>query len=159
MSTPLDLDAIRSRANAADASWLPRWVPHDVRALLSEVAHLRGVVKTHAAQAEQHTAQHVDAIIAQQRLTVEARDAVRALEAENAMLRAQVSELRAWHADAAPLIIALTINVQRIIAWLLTDAARNPPGPVSPIRRVEQAYALRVAGIIERGEHHRGENP
>ena len=146
--TPLDLDAIRARANAADASWLPRWVPFDIRALLSEVQHLRGVVKAQNEKA----ALHGEAMIAQ-RLTVEARDAVRTLEAENARLRAQVSELRAWHADTAPLVVALTMDVQRIIGWLRTDAARTPPGPVSPIRRVEQAYALRVAGIIEREEH------
>ena len=146
MSTPLDLDAIRSRANAADASWLPRWVPFDIRALLSEVAHLRDFVKAQTAQAEQRTAQHVDAIIAQQRLTVEAREANRALVAERTALRAQVAELTAG-------------NAADIIAWLRTDAARNPPGPVSPIRRVEQAYALRVAGIIERGEHRREVKP
>lgn len=146
MSTPLDLDAIRSRANAADASWLPRWVPHDVRALLSEVAHLRDFVKAQTAQAEQRTAQHVDAMIAQQRLTVEAREANRALVEERIALRAQVAELTAG-------------NAADMIAWLRTDAARNPPGPVSPIRRVEQAYALRVAGIIERGEHRREGEP
>lgn len=147
--TPLDLDAIRSRANAADASWLPRWVPFDIRALLSEVAHLRGLAKT----LTEKNAAHGEAMIDQQRLTVEARDAVRALEAENARLRAQVSELRAWHADTAPLVVALTMDVQRIIGWLRTDAARTPAGPVSPTRRVEQAYALKVAGIIEREEH------
>jgi hypothetical protein len=127
--TPLDLDAIRSRANAADASWLPRWVPHDVRCLVSEILHLRGVIRTQNEKA----ALHGEAIIAQQRLTVEARSATRALEAENTALRAE------------------------IIAWLRTDATRTPPGPVSPIRRVEQAYAMKVAGIIERGEHRREE--
>ena len=131
--TPIDLDAIRSRANAADASWLPRWVPHDVRSLVSEVLHLRGVVKAQSDQDAQRTARHVEEVIAQQRLTVEARSTARALEAENAALRAE------------------------IIAWLRTDAARTPPGPVSPIRRVEQAYATKVAGIIERGEHRREE--
>ncbi len=121
----LDLDAIRARANAADASWLPRWVPHDVRSLVSEILHLRGIIKAQNEKA----AQHAGEIIAQQRLTVEARSTVRALEAENAALRAD------------------------IVAWLRADAARTPPGPVSPIRRVEQAYALKVAAIIERGEH------
>ena len=121
----IDLDAIRARATAADASWLPRWVPFDIRALLAEITHLRGVIKGQ----NEKIAAHAGEIIAQQRLTVEARGAVRALARENAALRAE------------------------IIAWLRTDAARTPPGPVSPIRRVEQAYALRVAGIIERGEH------
>ena len=126
----LDLDAIRARANAADASWLPRWVPHDVRSLVSEILHLRGIIKAQNEKA----AQHAGEIIAQQRLTVEARSTVRALEAENAALRAD------------------------IVAWLRADAARTPSGPVSPIRRVEQAYALKVAAIIERGEH-RKEKP
>lgn len=138
--TPLDLDAIRSRANAADASWLPRWVPFDIRALTSEVQHLRGIVKAQSDQDAQRTARHVEQVIAQQRLTVEARDAVRALEAENARLRAQVAA-----------------STEAVVGWLRTDAARTPLGPVSPIRRVEQAYALRVAAIIERGEHRRKE--
>ena len=138
--TPLDLDAIRTRANAADASWLPRWVPHDVRSLVSEVLHLRGTVKAQSEREAQRTAQHVEQVIAQQRLTVEARDAVRALEAENARLRAQVAA-----------------STEAVVGWLRTDAARTPPGPVSPIRRVEQAYATKVAGIIERGEHRREE--
>jgi hypothetical protein len=138
--TPLDLDAIRSRANAADASWLPRWVPHDVRSLVSEVLHLRGVVKAQSDQDAQRTARHVDAVIAQQRLTVEAREATRALAAENAALRAQVAA-----------------STGAVTAWLRADAARTPPGPVSPIRRVEQAYATRVANIIERDEHRREE--
>ena len=128
--TALDLDAIRTRANTANTAWLPRWVAFDIRSLLSEVQHLQGIVKAQATKDAQRTARHVEEVIAQQRLTVEARNTARALEAENAALRAE------------------------IIAWLRTDAARTPPGPVSPIRRVEQAYALRVAGIIERGEHH-----
>jgi hypothetical protein len=134
--TPLDLDAIRARANAADASWLPRWVPFDIRSLVSEVLHLRGVVKAQVAQAEQRTAQHVEAVIAQQRLTVEAREANRVLAAENAALRAQVAA-----------------STEAVTAWLRADAARTPPGLVSPIRRVEQAYAAKVANIIERGGH------
>ena len=131
--TPLDLDAIRARASTADTAWLPRWVAFDIRTLLSEVQHLQGIVKAQATKDAQRTARHVEEVIAQQRLTVEARSTARALEAENAALRAE------------------------IIAWLRTDAARTPPGPVSPIRRVEQAYATKVAGIIERGEHRREE--
>ena len=127
--TPLDLDAIRARASTADTAWLPRWVAFDIRTLLSEVQHLQGIVKAQATKDAQRTARHVEEVIAQQRLTVEARNTARALEAENTALRAE------------------------IIAWLRTDAARTPPGPVSPIRRVEQAYALRVAAIIERGDH------
>lgn len=138
--TPLDLDAIRARANTANTAWLPRWVAFDIRALVSEVAHLQGLVKEQSSRATQQTARHVAEVIAQQRLTVEAREATRALEAENAALRATVAELTAGHAE-------------RIVSWLRADAARTPSGPVSPIRRVEQAYALKVAGIIERGDH------
>jgi hypothetical protein len=127
--TPLDLDAIRARASTADTAWLPRWVAFDIRTLISEVQHLQGIVKAQAAKDAQRTARHVEEVIAQQRLTVEARSATRALEVENAVLRAE------------------------IVAWLRTDAARTPSGPVSPIRRVEQAYALRVAASIERGDH------
>ena len=127
----IDLDAIRARANTADTAWLPRWVAFDIRSLLSEVQHLQSIVKAQSAKDAQRTARHVEEVIAQQRMTVEARSAVRALEAENAALRAE------------------------IVAWLRTDAARTPPGPVSPIRRVEQAYATKVANIIERGEHRR----
>ena len=129
----LDLDAIRARANAANTAWLPRWVAFDVRALISEVVHLQGIVKEQSAKDTQRTARHVEEVIAQQRLTVEARNTARALEAENAALRAE------------------------IVAWLRADAARTPSGPVSPMRRIEQAYALKVAGIIERGEHRREE--
>jgi hypothetical protein len=131
----LDLDAIRARANAADTAWLPRWVAFDIRSLLSEVQHLQGVVKAQSAKDTQRTARHIEEVIEQQRMTVEARSAVRALEAENAALRAE------------------------IVVWLRTDAARTPPGPVSPIRRVEQAYATKVANIIERGQHRRKEEP
>lgn len=129
----LDLDAIRARADTANTAWLPRWVAFDIRSLLSEVQHLQGIVKEQAARETQRTARHVEEVIAQQRLTVEARTTARALEAENAALRAE------------------------IVAWLRADAARTPPGPVSPMRRIEQAYALKVAGIIERGEHRREE--
>ena len=129
----LDLDAIRARANAANTAWLPRWVAFDVRSLISEVVHLQGIVKEQSAKDTQRTARHVEEVIAQQRLTVEARNTARALEAENAALRAE------------------------IVAWLRADAARTPSGPVSPMRRIEQAYALKVAGIIERGEHRREE--
>jgi hypothetical protein len=62
---------------------------------------------------------------------------------ENTALRAKVEELTA--SSASP-----------VVAWLRIDAARTPPGPVSPVRRVEQAYATRLANSIERGEH-RGE--
>jgi hypothetical protein len=129
----LDLDAIRARADAGNTAWLPRWVAFDVRSLISEVVHLQGIVKEQSAKDTQRTARHVEEVIAQQRLTVEARNTARALEAENAALRAE------------------------IVAWLRADAARTPSGPVSPMRRIEQAYALKVAGIIERGEHRREE--
>ena len=102
----LDLDAIRARANAANTAWLPRWVAFDVRSLISEVVHLQGIVKEQSAKDTQRTARHVEEVIAQQRLTVEARNTARALEAENAALRAE------------------------IVAWLRADAARTPSGPV-----------------------------
>lgn len=129
----IDLDAIRARANAANTAWLPRWVAFDVRSLISEVVHLQGIVKEQSAKDTQRTARHIEEVIEQQRLTVKARNDTRALEAENAALRAE------------------------IVAWLRADAARTSPGPVSPMRRIEQAYALKVAGIIERGEHRREE--
>ena len=140
----LDLDAIRTRANTANTAWLPRWVAFDIRTLLSEVQHLQGLVKAQSTREAQTIARHVAEVIAQQRLTVEAREATRALEAENAALRATVAGLAEGHAEL-------------IVSWLRADAARTPSGPVSPIRRVEQAYALRVAGIIERGDHREGE--
>lgn len=142
MSTPLDLDAIRSRANAADASWLPRWVPFDLRCLLSEVTRLRSLAKTQSEEAAQITTQHAGEMGAQKRTLTEARSTTRALEAENAALRAKVEELTAG-------------NASPVIEWLRADAARTPPGPVSPVRRVEQAYATRLADSIERGEHRR----
>lgn len=143
MSTPLDLDAIRSRANAADASWLPRWVPFDLRCLLSEVVLLRGLVKKQSEEAAQHAAQHAGEISTQKRRVSEARDTAHALAMENTALRAKVEELAAS-------------SLSPVVAWLRIDAARTPPGPVSPVRRVEQAYATRLANSIERGEH-RGE--
>ena len=142
--TTLDLDAIRARADTANTAWLPRWVAFDIRVLVSEVTHLQGLVRAQSVRDAQRTARHIEEVIAQQRLTVEAREATRALEAENAALRAKVAELTAGHAE-------------HIISWLRTDAARTPPGPVSPIRRVEQAYATKVANIVERGEHRREE--
>ena len=67
--------------------------------------------------------------------------ALQAARAEAALLRERAAE---HAADKA-----------QIVGWLRAHAANTPPGPISPVRRVEQTYATKVAGIIERGEHRR----
>lgn len=145
---PLDIDAIRMRLAASNPFGVPRWVASDVAHLLAEVVKLR-------AEAREHP-EHRDGIdhrrIADE-ARVEAEKKINALQAENAELRATVEELRAWLADAAPLVVELTRDQARIIGWLRGFASMPSRGPVSPVRRTEQLFAAYVAGVIERGEH------
>lgn len=139
----LDTDAIRARIARTGPFALPRWIAIDVAHLLAEVDRLRvapepdrGLVAAlQAARAER------DAL----RERAEAREA--AWNAERKKLAKRVAELAAEHAA----------DKAQIVGWLRAHAANAPPGPISPVRRVEQTYASKVAGAIERGEHRRTE--
>lgn len=120
----LDTAAIRARIARTGPFSLPRWVAIDLANLLAEVDRLRVAPES-------------------DRTVALLREQAAELRAERDALREQVADLREERRE----------DTAQIIGWLRAHAADTPPGPVSPVRRTEQLFATRLAGIIERGEH------
>jgi hypothetical protein len=138
---PLDIGEIRARLARTGPFALPRWVAIDLAHLLAEVDRLRVAPEPDRGLVTALQAARAEAALLRER--AEAREAVWLAERKKFTKRA--AEHAAEHAA----------DKAQIVGWLRAHAANTPPGPISPVRRVEQTYATKVAGIIERGEHRR----
>ena len=144
-----DLDAIRSRMAKAGAFSVPRWVAADITTLLTEVVRLREGAPPTTHDAEMRKLQSrvwvLERDLARHRETSEAEAARLEKIAASARL---VAAAREEEAEAERLAVT---------RYLCQYASDTPPGPISPVRKAAQAFALRAADFIQRGEHRREE--
>ena len=147
LSDELDTDAIRSRLNKAGAFSIARWVAADVNALLAEVDRLRAGSPPVAYDNEMRKKDS--------RIWVLERD-LTALKDAHAEEVARL-ERSAAHARSAAAATERATEAERlsVVRYLRHYAADTPPGPISPVRKAAQAFALRAADFVERGDHRR----